>query len=237
LAACAGIAPGQGSALPGTCPGADAWPPSIGARATAEALRCLVNEERVAEGLAPLADEPRARRAAGAHAHDMARRGFFGHLAPAPAPVGRTPQRRADAAGVGAMVDEAIHRGPATPRAAVFAWLASHDHCAVLMAPAGTGLGAAAVPAGRAGQVWTLLVTHRRATARRGAEGVLPACGRHPRARPAGEPIAGQRRPPPGAGTVRTADRAYARYPGFRVVPRPRGRPAGEGVVYSSARR
>lgn len=110
----------------------------------------------------------------------------------------------------------------------------------MLLAPGGTGLGAAAVSAGRAGQVWTLLVTHRRAAAHRGPVDGAPACGRHPRARPDGERISGQQRPPRRAGTVRTADRAYARYPGFRVVPRPRARPArgdGEGAVYSSARR
>jgi uncharacterized protein YkwD len=54
-----------------------------GARLSApSATLCLVNRERHAHGLAPLVGNARLSRAAGRHAADMVRRGYFAHVSP-----------------------------------------------------------------------------------------------------------------------------------------------------------
>jgi uncharacterized protein YkwD len=74
-------------ALPATpagaaaCPNADDIPASAQALDdAAAAVRCLVNEERGARGLAPLMRDGDLAAAARAHASDMTARGYFSHV-------------------------------------------------------------------------------------------------------------------------------------------------------------
>ena len=78
----------------------------------------------------PLSLAPALTRAAGAHARDMARNGFFSHVGS----DGSTPGERALRAGYRwSMVGENIASGVSTPRAVVAGWLASPHHCANIM--------------------------------------------------------------------------------------------------------
>ena len=56
----------------------------------------LVNRERAAAGLAPLAPDPELTEVARAHSTDMFARGYFSHITP----EGRSPFDRMNAAGV-----------------------------------------------------------------------------------------------------------------------------------------
>lgn len=84
------------------------------------------------------------------HADDMARRNYFAHSSP----EGVTPWDRMRAAGYrfGA-AGENIAAGSATVNAVLANWLDSPGHCANLMSPGVTELGAAR--AGRTGSAWT----------------------------------------------------------------------------------
>ena len=99
------------------------------------AVRCLVNEARAARGLPRLRPHRALTRAAGRHARDMVRRGFFEHRSPG----GSTPYSRARRAGYrGASVGETIAFavGPkATPAGTVRDWLRSGAHRRVLFGP------------------------------------------------------------------------------------------------------
>ena len=64
--------------------------------AVEQEMLALVNRERVAAGLAPLAMDPDLQRVARAHADDMLRRGYFAHLSP----EGATPFDRMRAANI-----------------------------------------------------------------------------------------------------------------------------------------
>jgi uncharacterized protein YkwD len=128
------------------------------------ALLCRVNRERRAAGLAPLRRDRRIARAAGRHARDMVRRGYFAH-------------RRGGGPDLGARLSRAGWRGTAwgeaiaygcggrgSPRAIVRAWLASPPHRAVLLGAgyrrAGVGL-ARPARCGARGATWVLDVGRR----------------------------------------------------------------------------
>jgi uncharacterized protein YkwD len=123
------------------------------------ALLCLVNRERRAAGLAPLRRDRRIARAAGRHARDMVRRGYFAH-------------RRGGGPDLGARLSRAGWRGTAwgeaiaygcgergSPRAIVRGWLASPSHRAILLGTgyrrAGVGL-ARPAQCGEGGATWVL---------------------------------------------------------------------------------
>lgn len=128
------------------CPGAasaPAAPEGLGATV------CLINAQRTAQGLKPLAVDARLRAAAAAFARDMVDRRFFDHVSPG----GGTMLDRLHAAGWnphGAWsAGENIAWGGGslgTPAAIVDAWMHSAGHRANILNPAFTqiGLGIAA---------------------------------------------------------------------------------------------
>jgi uncharacterized protein YkwD len=134
---------GLDSSLPGGgCAGASSHPGAASAAAMRGAVVCLVNLERVRSGLRPLGMNGRLARAAGRHAADMARRGYFGHYSPR----GRGPAWRARAAGWHGRVSEVLAWGcgsQTTPLETVLAWLRSPPHREILLGRsrvAGVGL-------------------------------------------------------------------------------------------------
>lgn len=128
LAALAPVLAGAGS-----CASADARAASVGADVHARAVRCLVNAERERRGLARLRPNRALTAAAGRHARDMVRRGFFDHRSP----DGSTPATRARRAGYPSpSVAETIAWGTGflgTPAATVKAWMASAPHRRILV--------------------------------------------------------------------------------------------------------
>jgi uncharacterized protein YkwD len=88
----------------------------------------------------PLAWNPLLGRAALAHSTDMAQKHYFNHEQP----DGSLPADRATAAGYRwVRVGENIASGQRTPEEAVASWLGSPGHCANIMNPAFTEMGAA----------------------------------------------------------------------------------------------
>jgi uncharacterized protein YkwD len=128
------------------CPRAGAAPTSPRALST---TLCLLNAQRAAHGLAPLAADARLQKAAGAYARDMVARRFFDHTSP----DGGTLLQRLHAAGWRPAGDwtagENIAWGSgdlATPAKIVNAWMHSPGHRANILSAAFTqiGLGIAA---------------------------------------------------------------------------------------------
>jgi Cysteine-rich secretory protein family len=100
------------------------------------ATLCLINRERRAHGLVPLSGNARLGRAAGRHAADMVRRGYFSHVSP----EGQTfVDRLRDAGYLGRCAwsaGETLAWGSGTessPRSRVQAWMHSAPHRAVLL--------------------------------------------------------------------------------------------------------
>ena len=118
LAACA-VPVGNGQA---------ADPPVAAAPAAdplARRVVALVNGHRAAAGLAPIAPEPRLRRAARDHAAAMATNGFVGHTGP----DGADLAVRLDAAGYPyGTAAENVAAGFATPESVVDGWMESAGH-------------------------------------------------------------------------------------------------------------
>jgi uncharacterized protein YkwD len=104
--------------------------------AAPSATLCLINRERRARGLVPLSGNARLVRAAGRHAADMVRRGYFSHVSP----EGQTFVDRLRGAGYlgrcAWSVGETLAWGSGTessPRSRVQAWMHSPPHRAVLL--------------------------------------------------------------------------------------------------------
>jgi hypothetical protein len=134
----------------GACPGEDAAPADP---AAASATLCLLNAERAAQGLGPLAASATLGAAAAGHAADMVARAFFEHVSP----DGGTLQMRLRAAGWmpasgswSAGEDLAWGSGSlGTPARIVAAWMNSAGHRANILQPGFTQVGigiAAAAP-------------------------------------------------------------------------------------------
>jgi uncharacterized protein YkwD len=177
VAALALCAPGAFAA----CAGQDVAPTDPAAPA---ATLCLLNQERTARGLDPLAASPTLDKAAVAYARDMVARGFFDHVSPG----GGTMVDRMKAAGwapAGAWTaGENIAWGTgrlATPAAIVDGWMHSPGHKANILNAAygqvGIGIAAGAPQPGlddagtyvndfASGAAKAASVTPRRATAR-----------------------------------------------------------------------
>lgn len=112
-------------------------------------LGALLNGFRAEAGRAALVDSAAARRAAEAHADDMARRGFFAHEGADGSTVG---DRLARAGCRWTGVAENIAKGQRSAREVVAAWAASPGHRRNM-------LGAYEVfGAARAGEVWVLVL-------------------------------------------------------------------------------
>lgn len=117
-----------------------------------EAVHCLINAERAAAGLRPLRWNPRLQRAAAGHAYDAVRLKWWGsgldaHTNPV---TGSTPLDRIKRAGYcpGARawsVAEVTYHGwgggLATPRSAVYWWMRSPGHRAVILSRSLTEIG------------------------------------------------------------------------------------------------
>jgi uncharacterized protein YkwD len=104
--------------------------------AAPSATLCLINRERRAHDLVPLSGNARLGRAAGRHAADMVRRGYFSHVSP----EGQTfVDRLRDARYLGRCAwsaGETLAWGSGTessPRSRVQAWMHSAPHRAVLL--------------------------------------------------------------------------------------------------------
>jgi uncharacterized protein YkwD len=132
------------------------------------AVACLVNRARARWGLAPLRWQGRLQLAAQGHSNQMVRSDYFSHRAPG----GIGPGTRLDRVGYRWWaLGETIATGYRTPAQTVRAWLASPDHCRILLSPLYRQIGVGINPrpvrrvANGAG-TWTL-------------DAALPA-GRHP---------------------------------------------------------
>lgn len=136
-----------------SCAGADV--PVVRAPAQAEAaVACIVDAERGARGLPPLARDARLDAAARSHSDDMAARGYLDHVSP----EGAGPGERASAAGYPyAMLLENIASGHATARLVMDGWMASPPHCQAVLSPDPIHLGVGLAPRGRLGPAWTQL--------------------------------------------------------------------------------
>jgi len=114
----------------GQCRGAAAQ--RLSQARTRRAIRCVVNQQRVRNGLNRLASNRRLARAASRHARDMARHNYFSHVSLS----GKSPLRRVRAAGWRRGVGEALAWGcgpNASPAAIVAAWLNSPSHRAIIL--------------------------------------------------------------------------------------------------------
>jgi len=161
--ACAGT-PAIEEAQARGCPGAKAQVSNVSAGKLRSALLCLVNRKRSAEGLRALRRDRKLERAAGRHARDMVRRGYFAHQRPG----GPDLSARLDRADWnGSRWGETIAYGcgrSGTPKATLRSWLNSPPHRAILLS--GTyrrgGMGVAAgAPCGSGGATWVLDVGRR----------------------------------------------------------------------------
>jgi uncharacterized protein YkwD len=93
---------------------------------------CLIDLARSRFGLPSVQEQGELDDAAQAHADQMVSDGTFSHTGAG----GSTPGLRLNAAGFRwAAWGEAISTGYATPMRAVKAWLASTDHCQILLSP------------------------------------------------------------------------------------------------------
>jgi uncharacterized protein YkwD len=104
------------------------------------AVICLVNRERVAQGVSALSTNAKLEQSAQAHTDSMVTENYFEHISP----QGETPLMRMRAAGyiysshIGYEVGENIGWGTladSTPRAIVAAWMASPGHRANILNP------------------------------------------------------------------------------------------------------
>jgi len=114
------------------CPGADLVPAAGNLPQVGQATLCLLNNERAAQGLRPVAEAPRLTQPSQAYSARMVAENFFAHEAP----DGSTLVDRLTAAGYIApdgdwTVGENIAWGQAglsTPRSIMAAWMASPGH-------------------------------------------------------------------------------------------------------------
>lgn len=140
------------------------------------AVYCIINAERAVEGIRPYIPDWRSELAAQRHSVDMAKRRYFSHNAPHPAPYGSGPEERMISAGwpeeiydtsvVGwpdeeppdkytykvKAVEELIATATGSPWDAVATWLGSKTgHCDGILNPNGDLIGV-----GFQGSYWTL---------------------------------------------------------------------------------
>jgi len=123
------------------------------------AIVALVNAARAQAGLNPLVSEAKLGRVAIAHATDMARRSFVGHVGS----DGAGMIERVVRAGYGySFVAENVAGGQPTAAAAVATWMASGGHRRNLLAPEATQVGVGhAVENGRTpkyGDYWVIVL-------------------------------------------------------------------------------
>src|SRR3954470_24978386 len=131
-AALAAPAGAQASAQDAACPYADSVPTAATIAQASQATLCLLNNERAAAGLHPVAETPGLTQPSAAYSARMVAESFFAHVSP----DGGTLVDRLTAAGYIApdgdwTVGENIAWGQAglsTPRSIMAAWMASPGH-------------------------------------------------------------------------------------------------------------
>jgi uncharacterized protein YkwD len=154
-----------------SCPGADDSFASLTQAQAETSVTCLSNAARIAAGLRTLKAHEQLRTAARRHADDMQTRGYFDHVAPAPAPHGTTLLARLGSSGYPLRsAAENLASGQPTPRRATIAWLTSPGHCNNLLDPAfdEVGVGRAASSA-----IWVQVLGTRSTPSTAGA---YPGC-------------------------------------------------------------
>jgi uncharacterized protein YkwD len=126
----ASLAVAAPAAQAATCAGADALPLLATVGSAKAATLCLLNDQRAANGLAPLASEPTLDAVASDYAATMVAQRFFAHVTPA----GGTLDQRLAAYTTGTRgfgIGENLAWGGGvlgTPRATVNAWMSSPGH-------------------------------------------------------------------------------------------------------------
>ena len=123
------------------------------------AVVTLVNAERVKAGLKPVVAEPRLARVAAAHAADMARNSFVGHVGS----DGAGMIERTLRAGYGyAYIAENVAGGQKSAATAVASWMSSGGHRRNILAPEATQMGVGhAIEGGRVpkyGEYWVIVL-------------------------------------------------------------------------------
>lgn len=154
-----------------SCPGADDNFASLTPAQAEASVTCLSNAARLAAGLSTLKPHQQLRTAARRHADDMQSRGYFDHVAPAPAPHGATLLARLGSSGYPLRTAaENLASGQPTPRRATVAWLTSPGHCNNLLDPAfdEVGVGRASTSA-----IWVQVLGTRSTPSTAGA---YPGC-------------------------------------------------------------
>lgn len=137
VGAIACVLPTAASAQITSCPGADDDFAALTQVQAEVSVICLSNAARIAAGLSTLKTHEQLRTAARRHADDMESRGYFDHVAPAPAPHGATLLARLGSSGYPLRTAaENLASGQPTPRRATVAWLTSPGHCNNLLDPA-----------------------------------------------------------------------------------------------------
>jgi uncharacterized protein YkwD len=121
------------AATAAACDRAGAQAGSVSEQTFARTVRCVVNEQRAAQGLAALRRDRGLARAAQRFSHAMVAERFFAHVSPS----GSTLGERARAAGfAGAALGETIAWGDGelgTPAAIVDQWMHSPPHRAIIL--------------------------------------------------------------------------------------------------------
>ena len=132
------------------CANADLQPTGATTAAARDAVICLVNVHRTAQGLKPVKSQANLQLAAERHSADMVARTYFEHISP----EGKSVAHRAAAAGYTKahswMLGEALGVGLSnlsTPAAMVQAWMDSPPHRAVLLERRYTDIGIGIVAA------------------------------------------------------------------------------------------
>jgi uncharacterized protein YkwD len=132
LAAVAISGAATGVAAASTCAGGNVEPNQLNRATTVRVTLCLLNAERQARGLAPLALSRPLSRAATGHSSDMVRRHYFSHTAPGGPPfIGRIRRSGYLRSAHNWRVGENLAWGAGgrgTPRQIVRAWMHSPPH-------------------------------------------------------------------------------------------------------------
>ena len=181
LAALALCAPA--TALADDCAGADVVPAADNVAVVGQATLCLLNQQRAANGVGSLVENPALSAASARYSQRMVAQGFFGHESP---DGGTLVQRLTDVGYLGAdnawVVGENIGWGQAslaTARSMVTAWMNSPGHRENLLSGDYTQVGLGLALGTPTDQTWGATYTTDFGT---GANAPAPA---HPRAKAA----------------------------------------------------
>jgi uncharacterized protein YkwD len=123
------------------CAGSHETPNPAAEAALRSSILCLVNAERVRQGLGPLTEDPALQAAAESHSVDMGRRDYFEHRSP----DGVEPWMRINNSGYDSrVVGENLAWGQAekgSPAETMGAWMDSPGHKANILEPRYTQIG------------------------------------------------------------------------------------------------